>query len=177
MAELPEVERMIDDLERDAVARSQRYGAMQAEVQQIAITAAVANGAVSVTVGHNGLPTAIKMTDAVRGMNPDEIAANVMKAIQKAQSGYPERMREIIAETVGDDSISRHLVETAEASFPDAPEEELELPPEPERQLYETAEELPSKPPKPPAAPRRPTRSGGDDEDFSDQSFLRRDDS
>jgi RHS repeat-associated protein len=43
-----------------------------------------------VTVGHNGLPTDIKMTDAVRKMTPDEIAASVMRAIQKAQSKYPD---------------------------------------------------------------------------------------
>src|SRR4030081_774842 len=106
MADLADVERMVDDWERDAVAKSQRYQQMQAEVEQISITESVANGAVSVTVGHNGLPTDIKMTDAVRKMTPDEIAASVMRAIQKAQSKYPERMQAILAETVGEDDTT-----------------------------------------------------------------------
>jgi DNA-binding protein YbaB len=181
MADLADVERMVDDWERDAVAKSQRYQQMQAEVEQISITESVANGAVSVTVGHNGLPTDIKMTDAVRKMTPDEIAASVMRAIQKAQSKYPERMQAILAETVGDDDTTQHLVATAVDNFPPPPaEEEPEPAPEtPRRQLFEQAEdEAPGRPVPPPAptprsAPRRPPSD--DDGDFSDESFLRRD--
>src|SRR4030081_1411331 len=106
MADLADVERMVDDWERDAVAKSQRYQQMQAKVEQISITESVANGAVSVTVGHNGLPTDIKMTAAGRKMTPDEIAASVLRAIQKPQSKYPERMQAIVAETVGEDDTT-----------------------------------------------------------------------
>lgn len=177
MSDLSDVERMVDDWERDAVAKSQRYEAMQAQVQQIAITESVANGAVAVTVGHNGLPTAIKMTEAVRAMSPDEIAANVMKAIQKAQSKYPERMAEIVAETVGDDDTSRHIVATAADNFPPAPPEDEPATPEPpRRRLFEAAEEEPPPARPAPPAPPRPSRPAPpDDDDFGDQSFLRRD--
>ncbi|MFD8497649.1 YbaB/EbfC family nucleoid-associated protein [Amycolatopsis sp. NPDC059657] len=180
MSDLSDVERMVDDWERDAVAKSQRYEAMQSQVQQISITESVANGAVAVTVGHNGLPTAIKMTEGVRAMTPDEIAANVMKAIQKAQSKYPERMAQIVAETVGDDDTSRHIVATAVDNFPAAPPEDepQQAPEPPRRQLFEAAEEEPPPPPARPAppAPPRPTRPAPpDDDDFGDQSFLRRD--
>ena len=171
MADLADVERMVDDLERDAVEKSRRYQAMQAQVEQISITESVAGGAVSVTVGHNGLPTAVKMTDGVRRMNPDEIAASVMLALQKAQSKYPERMREIVAETVGDDSTTRHIVAAADENFPAPPEEEAEA--TPQRKLFDQAEEPPRRPGPPPAAPRRP--HGDDDGDFGDQTFLRRD--
>ncbi|MET8999449.1 YbaB/EbfC family nucleoid-associated protein [Amycolatopsis sp. NPDC004169] len=178
MADLSDIERMVDDWERDAAAKSQRYQAMQAQVEQISLTGTVAGGAVSVTVGRNGLPTGIRMTDGVRSMSPDEIAANVMKAIRKAQSQYPEKMREILAETVGDDDTARHLAETAERNFPDAPQEDPELPPERRRRLYETDDEDSAAPrtppvPKSPAAPRRP--ASPDDDDFGDQTFLRRD--
>jgi len=170
--DLGAAERMVDDWERDAVAKSQRYQRMQAEVERISITESVAGGAVSVTVGHNGLPTGIKMTDAVRKMQPDEIAAAVMQGIQKAQSKYPERMRAIVAETVGDDDTSRHIVAVAEENFPPPPVEEVPpAPVEPQRQLYERPEEEPPPPPRP--APRRPPPD--DDGDFSDESFLRRD--
>jgi DNA-binding protein YbaB len=178
VTDLPDIERMVDDWERDATAKSQRYQAMQAEVEQISLSGAVAGGAVSVTVGPNGLPTSVRMTDGVRSMSPDEIASNVMKALQKAQSQYPGRMREILAETVGDDDTARHLAATAERNFPDAPVEETGPPLQEHRRLYETDEESSPPPavpnaPKPPAAPRRPASS--DDDDFGDQTFLRRD--
>ncbi|QWF84749.1 YbaB/EbfC family nucleoid-associated protein [Amycolatopsis sp. CA-230715] len=179
MADLSDVERMVDDWERDAVAKSQRYAEMQAQVEQISITGSVAGGAVSVTVGPNGLPTDVAMTDAVLGMRPEEIAANVLKAMRKAQSQYPEKMREIVADTVGDDDASRHIVATAEENFPPAPEEDEEPAAEaPGRQLKietEDDEEPPApKPPRRPAPGRR--RDGGDDGDFGeDQTFLRRD--
>ncbi|MFI6031303.1 YbaB/EbfC family nucleoid-associated protein [Amycolatopsis magusensis] len=185
MADLADVERMVDDWERNAAETSQKYQAMQAEVERISITESVASGAVSVTVGHNGLPTDIKMTQAVLKMGPDEIAANVLRAMQKAQSKYPERLAEITAETVGDDATTRHLVATAVDNFP-APPEEDEPPaagqPQ-ERRLYDREEESPAAPaskappaPAPKPTPRRKSGPGDEDgEDFSDQSFLRRD--
>jgi hypothetical protein len=48
---------------------------MSERVEQISITESVAGGAVSVTVGHNGIPTDVAMTDAVRAMAPAEIAS------------------------------------------------------------------------------------------------------
>ncbi|WP_344416802.1 YbaB/EbfC family nucleoid-associated protein [Amycolatopsis minnesotensis] len=192
MADLSDVERMVDDWERDAVAKSQRYAEMQERVEQISITGSVAGGAVSVTVGPNGLPTDVGMTDAVLRMRPDEIAANVLRAMRKAQSQYPDRMREIVAGTVGDDDASRHIVATAEENFPPAPEEDEEPAAEaPGRQLrIETEAEDEPPAPKPPRRPEpggagehgRRRRGGGDDGDDGDdgdfgedQTFLRRD--
>jgi DNA-binding protein YbaB len=179
MADLADVERMMADWERDAVTKSQRYQQMQAKVEQISITESVANGAVSVTVGHNGLPTDIKMTEAVRKMTPDEIAAGVLRAIQKAQSKYPERMAAIVAETVGDDDTTRHLVATAVDNFPPPPAEEAPepAPQAPSRQLFDRAEdEAPRRPVPPPAPKPRAARPPSDDDgDFGGESFMRRD--
>ncbi|MDQ0379333.1 YbaB/EbfC family nucleoid-associated protein [Amycolatopsis thermophila] len=174
MADLPDIERMVDDWERNAVERSQRFQAMQHEVEQISITESVAGGAVSVTVGNNGIPTDVRMTDAVRTMSPDEIAANVLKAMQKAQSKYPQVIQEIVAGTVGEsDSAAQHIVRTAAENFPEPPAEDPE-PPAPGRQLRietEADDEPPQQPRRPPQRPRR----DDDDGDFGDQSFLRRD--
>ncbi|SFP32631.1 YbaB/EbfC DNA-binding family protein [Amycolatopsis arida] len=193
MADLDDVERMVRNWERGAAETAERYQRMQQQVEQISITESVASGAVSVTVGHNGLPTDVRMTDAVRAMSPDEIAANVLRAMRRAQSRYPERLREITAATVGDDDTTRHLVATAYEQFPSPPEEDEPAAPEPSgRELRVETEadeqEAPPRPPRPPrTAPpgpeqgqrgqdrRRPQRSDDDDEDFGDQSFLRRD--
>ncbi|MEU4442410.1 YbaB/EbfC family nucleoid-associated protein [Actinosynnema sp. NPDC050801] len=140
---LAATERAVDQWERDAEQKAARYQAMAQEVQRVSITGTAAGGAVGVTVGANGIPTAVTMTDGVRKLAPDAIAAAVMEAMTKAQSRYPEQLAAIMAETVGDDSTTRHLVAQARANFP--PSEE----------------DVPRRPPRPP-----------DDGDFSGESFL-----
>jgi hypothetical protein len=71
------------------------------------------------------MPADVRTTDAVKGMSPDEIAANVMRAMQKAQSKYPQRLQEITVATVGEHDTTRHIVATAVEQFPEVPEESL----------------------------------------------------
>jgi DNA-binding protein YbaB len=122
-----DAERMIEDWERNAGQKAARFQQMAEQVEQVSITESVAGGAVSVTVGHNGIPTDVSMTERVLQMRPEEIASSVMAAIRKAQSRYPEQLAEILADTVGeDDPASRYLLATAEEHFP--PVEEPEEP-------------------------------------------------
>lgn len=125
---LSNIERMVDDWERNAAENARRYQNMQAEVERISITESAADGAVRVTVGANGIPSNVEMTDRVSRMRPDEIAAAVMQAMTKAQSRYPAELARIMGETVGDTAAAQHILATARASFP-APEE----PPPPPR--------------------------------------------
>ncbi|MBW4719882.1 hypothetical protein [Saccharothrix obliqua] len=90
---LAEVQRLVNDWERDE--KAVRYRAMRQEVERIALTASAANGAVSVTVGHNGIPTCGTMTDAVHHLPPPQIAAAVTEAMGTAQAGYPAELTRI----------------------------------------------------------------------------------
>lgn len=136
-----------------ATEKAAKFKLMAEQVEQVSITESVANGAVIVTVGHNGLPTNIVMTDGVRSMEPHQIAAHVMAAIRKAQSRYPERLAEILADTVGeDDPASRHILAKAEETFPAALDEELT--PAEERMVFSDVE-AGVRPPPPRPAPRR----------------------
>lgn len=180
MADLGDVERMVDNWERDAEDRARRYEQLREQVDQISITASVAQGAVSVTVGANGMPTDVSMTDGVRKMSPDEIAANVLGAMRKAQAEYPRRLQEITAATVGEDATTRHLLATAAEQFPEPPVEDDEPPRSAQgRELrVETEDDEPPqrRQPRGQAPRRRPARGTDDeDEDFGDQTFLRRD--
>jgi DNA-binding protein YbaB len=169
---------MIDDWERNATEKAARFQRMAEQVEQVSITESVAGGAVSVTVGHNGLPTNIAMTDAVRRMDPDEIAANVMAAIRKAQSRYPARLAEILADTVGeDDPAAQHILTTAEQSFPAAPDEpvlESATRAEPSRFGDVEEDDHEAQPRRPAQSPRRPPAGDADDEDFGDDPIFRR---
>jgi DNA-binding protein YbaB len=166
--------RMVDDWERDATEKAARFQRMAEQVEQVTITESVANGAVSVTVGSNGLPTNIAMTDGVRSMEPEQIAGNVMAAMRKAQARYPERLAEILAETVGtDDPAARHILAKAEESFPSVPDEEEDGEPRAkERMNIGDVEEDEPTPPRP-AQPPRPASTDRGDEDFGDESIFR----
>ena len=115
---LSNIERMVDDWERNAAENAARYQNMQAEVERISITESAGDGAVSVTVGANGIPSNVEMTDRVSRMRPDEIAAAVMRAMTKAQSRYPAELARIMGETVGDTPAAQHILATAQAAFP-----------------------------------------------------------
>lgn len=144
---LANVQRLVDDWERNAEEKAARYESMRQEVERISITASAANGAVSVTVGPNGIPSDVSMTEAVSRLRPEQIAAAVMEAMGKAQAGYPAELARIVGETVGETPSGRHIVETAERNFPQVE---------------------PDGPPTGP--PRRPRRDDGGD--FSDESYL-----
>ncbi|NUT94502.1 MAG: YbaB/EbfC family nucleoid-associated protein [Saccharothrix sp.] len=121
--ELSDVQRMVDDWERNAEEKAQRYQEMSNQVGQVSITGSAADGAVQVTVAANGIPTDVVMTPKVRQMAPERIAAAVMEAMRNAQSRYPEKLAEIMAQTVGDDTTTRHLLAEAKARFPQPPDE------------------------------------------------------
>lgn len=160
---LSDAVRMIGNWERDAEMKAARFEAMSQQVEQISITESVADGAVSVTVGHNGIPTDVAMTDGVREMAPQEIAGHVMAAIRKAQSRYPARLAEILAETVGaDDPAATHILTTAERNFP-PPEDEQD---EPEPMSFDGVEE--DEPPSAPPPHRPPPRPRDDEADEAD---------
>ncbi|WP_433271185.1 YbaB/EbfC family nucleoid-associated protein [Actinosynnema sp. CS-041913] len=147
---LAHVQNLVDDWERNAEEKAARYASMRQEVERISITASAAGGAVSVTVGANGIPSAVTMTADVGRLRPEQISAAVMEAMRKAQAGYPAELARIVGETVGDTESGRHIVAVAEENFPR---------PEPDD---------------PPAAPpRRRGGDDGDDGDFSDDGYLR----
>jgi len=141
---LSHVQQMVDRWERDAVEKAARYENMRQQVEQISITGSSAGGSVKVTVGNNGIPTDVTMTDGVSRMRPEQIAAAVLEAMRDAQSRYPAELARIMGETVGDDDTTRHILTEAERNFPAAPDD--------------------------PAGPR-PSSSSGDDE-FEDGSIF-----
>ncbi|MCC8251286.1 YbaB/EbfC family nucleoid-associated protein [Saccharothrix luteola] len=144
---LANVQRLVDDWERAAEQKAARYESMRQEVERISLTRSAAGGAVSVTVGPNGIPSEVSMTEAVSRLRPEQIAAAVMEAMRQAQAAYPAELARIVGETVGDTASGQHIVATAERNFPQV--------------------EADSPPVAPPHRPRR-----GDGDDFSDDSYL-----
>lgn len=166
--------RMIDTWDRDAQEKAARFQEMSERVAHVDITESV--GPVRVTVGNNGIPTDIAMADEVRGMPPHEIAAAVMAAMRKAQSKYPGRLAEILAETVGEDDLAgQHIVAVAERNFPPPREDDAD-----DGALRFSEPDADEPPPQQPRAPRTapppraapPRRRGGDDEEELDNGTI-----
>lgn len=164
---------MVDDWERNAAEKAAKFQVMADRVAEVTITESVADGAVSATVGSNGLPTNIAMTERVRRMSPDEIAGHVMAAIRKAQSRYPEALAEIVAETVGDDPAGQHILDTAKRNFPVPDQEESSTAGETGRRIGDVEDD--NDPADRPVRPsRRPSRARDEDDgDFGDESLFR----
>lgn len=162
---------MIENWERDAAEKAAKFQAMADRVAEVSITESVAGGAVSATVGNNGIPTDIAMTDRVREMSPDEIAANVMAAIRKAQSRYPRALAAIVAETVGDDPAGQHVIATAEQNFPPPVDDEDDVPDD-RTQFDDIEDDDTSTERHPPSRPST-TDDPNDDGDFGDESVFR----
>jgi DNA-binding protein YbaB len=165
---------MIENWERHAAEKAAKFQTMADRVAEVSITESVAGGAVTATVGNNGIPTNIAMTDRVREMPPDEIAANVMAAIRKAQSRYPQALAAIVTETVGDDPAGQHVIATALASFPPPVEDEV---PDDGIAFDDIEDDTPAAQP---PQPHRPSTADGDDNgddqdntDFGGESVFR----
>ena len=169
---------MIENWERNAAEKAAKFQNMADRVAEVSITESVADGAVSATIGTNGIPTNIAMTDRVREMPPDEIAANVMAAIRKAQSRYPQALAAIVAETVGDDPAGQHIIRTAEQNFPPPVDDEDSADVlVDDRTQFDDIEDDDTSTTQPPPPPRRPSSTDkpddNDDGDFGDESVFR----
>ncbi|WP_037354867.1 YbaB/EbfC family nucleoid-associated protein [Amycolatopsis orientalis] len=164
----------VDQMVARAKRKAERYQAMQAAVGQVSVTETGKDGLVTVTVDSAGNVTDLRIADRVRELSGEQVAAAVLTTLRRAQSRLPDRLGEVMAETIGDD---RQTVDTIvgnyRAKFPEPEPEEAEPAESRHVRNLGALEEEPA--PKPPPARRPP---GGSDEDDGDdgfgQSFLTR---
>lgn len=159
-------------LAAQAEQRTQQFAQVRDQIQGITVTEQSTSGAVRVTVQSSGVLTDLTLTDAISRMRPDQVAADVMRCIRKAQSRIADRVTTVVGENVpSDDPAAQRIVEGFREQFP---------PPEPEPDT--ATEDMrfgPGEPDSaPPASPSRPVRQprpypGDDDEGWDDKPILR----
>ncbi|MET8763479.1 YbaB/EbfC family nucleoid-associated protein [Lentzea sp. NPDC004782] len=114
----------IDAWVAQAKAKAERYQEMRAQAQQISVTDT--EGPVTVTIDSSGNVTDLRIKDH------DELARAVLLTMRRAQARLPERLAEVMAETIGDD---RQTVDTIvgnyRAKFPEPQVDENPPPPRP----------------------------------------------
>jgi DNA-binding protein YbaB len=112
-------ERGIDDWVAGLRQRADRLDAVRTRVEEIRVEETSANGAVTVTVDANGVLSAIRFSERVANVRPDELSTSVMSALHTAQSRIAERVQEATEAELGDDlpDTGRMLVDSYRDRF------------------------------------------------------------
>lgn len=179
-ADPDEAERRIQQWAQGFAEKAQRYQQAQQETEQLRLSAQSPDGRIKVTVRADGSVTDLEFTDKVRSMAPNELAAQILATMHKAQADIANRVGETMAAHLGDEDMQTRsmMLDNLRERFPEEPEE-----PEPETSSkWDVPDEdeapkpppaAPSAPPappaagpKPPAQPRRPRFEDEDDDDF-----------
>jgi DNA-binding protein YbaB len=124
--------RNLDDAEEwlrswtaQASARAEAAQQMSERVAGLTSTASVADGAITVTVAGSGVLTGLELDDRVQRMPGRDLAAQIMRAVQKAQSGLNAKVATVVEETVGPESeTGQAVLGSFERRFPDVPDDE-----------------------------------------------------
>ncbi|SEP39242.1 YbaB/EbfC family nucleoid-associated protein [Amycolatopsis saalfeldensis] len=156
----------IDQWVAAAKAKAERYQAMQAATSQVSVSESSPDGMISVTVDSAGNVTDLRITDGVRESTGAKVAAAVLSTLRRAQARLPERLGEVMAETIGDDQPTMDtIVGRYRAKFPEPEPEQPPEPPQHVRDIGGIADTPPQAPPPPPPRPPRPRPDEDDDED------------
>ncbi|WP_435204137.1 YbaB/EbfC family nucleoid-associated protein [Micromonospora sp. bgisy143] len=118
-------ERFVASWAADISARAARAHELSERVAAMSATAEGADGAVQVTVAASGAMTDLRLDDRVLRWRADEIAAEVLAVMRRAQGRLAPQVAEAAAETVGADSeTARAVVGSYESRFPEVPDDE-----------------------------------------------------
>ncbi len=115
----------VDAWVAQAKAKAERYQEMRVQAQQVSVTGT--EGPVTVTIDSSGNVVDLRIKDH------DDLAEAVLLAMRRTQAKLPEKLAEVMAETIGDD---RQTIDTVvgnyRAKFPEPLPDETP-PPRPPR--------------------------------------------
>jgi DNA-binding protein YbaB len=83
---------------------------MSDRLQQLRVTESVDSGLGDVTVDHTGALVDLRLSHRIQRIPPEAVARSIMSAIQKARRTLADRARDIIAETVGTESVAARAI-------------------------------------------------------------------
>src|SRR5215211_7244477 len=159
-----ETERRVEQWAAEFAAKADRYQQMQQQISQVSAAESSADGAVRVTVDSAGIVTDLVLSDRAGSLRPQQLAAQILEVMRRAQSRLTDRVQQVMQDTVGDDEATvRAVVASYEQRFPVPP------PPSPagyadDLRIGDVEDDEPRRPPSPPAQPR-PQRRPDDDDD------------
>ncbi|MDQ0383103.1 YbaB/EbfC family nucleoid-associated protein [Amycolatopsis thermophila] len=111
----------VDAWAQGLAAKAERYRAAQQRTEEIRLTSANTDGSVRVTVRADGSVTGLDLSGRARTMPLDELSAQILTTMRRAQAGIASRVAEVMAEEVGDEDPQTRsmLVDNLRSRFPD----------------------------------------------------------
>lgn len=142
-------------------------------------TEAGVGGAVRVTIGTGGELTGLDLAESVRSLPSAVLSAQIMAAVRRAQATLARQVTALAGDPGAEpDPMVAGIVARYRSQFPEQPADTgpPPVPPPPTLMppptLTPPPRVAPRQPPPPPPRPPRPVYQ--DDEDFSQETFLRR---
>jgi DNA-binding protein YbaB len=131
-----EAQRRIDQWAQGFAAKAQRYQSAQERTERLRLTATSGDGAVRVTVGADGGVTDLVFSNKARSFPLEELSAQILSTMRRAQAGIASRVSEVMTEQLGDEDPQTRslLLDNLRTRFPDPdadPDEELPSAPDP----------------------------------------------
>src|SRR2546425_277225 len=117
----------------DSIARTEQtyeqYAAARRGIEALTAVGRSRDGVAQATVRSSGAVVEILLTDRARSLSPQQIAADVLAAVQQAQSAIVDDVESVLRATVDDEELTQDVVADARAKFarPPAPRQNNEL--------------------------------------------------
>ncbi|WAL69283.1 YbaB/EbfC family nucleoid-associated protein [Amycolatopsis cynarae] len=111
----------IDAWAEGLAAKADRYRAAQERTEEIRLSSANSDGSVRVTVRADGSITDLVLTGRARSMPLDELSAQILTTMRRAQARIADRVGEVLTEEIGDEDPQTHamMVDNLRVRFPD----------------------------------------------------------
>ncbi len=181
-----ETERRVEQWAAEFAAKADRYQQMQTQISQVSATESSPDGAVQVTVDSAGVVTDLVLSDRAGQVRPQQLSAQILETMRRAQSRLTDRVQQVMLTTVGDDEATvRAVVANYEQRFPEPPTAEQETGVGGrDMRIGHVDDDAPppaAQPPQPPQAPHTPQapqaprrlRPPDDDDGWDDRPLLR----
>ena len=101
--------------------KAERYRAAQARTEEIRLTSTNTDGSVKVTVRADGSVTDLDLSGRARSMPLEELSAQILTTMRRAQAGIATQVADVMQEEVGDEDPQTRslLVDNLRSRFPD----------------------------------------------------------
>ncbi|MFD0206044.1 MULTISPECIES: YbaB/EbfC family nucleoid-associated protein [Saccharothrix] len=113
-----DVERLITEWRAGVTEQAQRFDAARRAIDEVSVTETAAGGAIVLTVASSGIPTDLRLGGDVDRMKPDQIAAQIMACLRRAQARLADRVGAVVTDTIGDTAGGQAIAQEYQHRFP-----------------------------------------------------------
>jgi DNA-binding protein YbaB len=100
----------LEDWQRRAQRKAAETQAMSDRLSALRVTTKDDNGLTEVTIDANGALVDVRFTDRIQRVAPDAVARAVMSAVHDARRKAADQSRQIVTETMGEQSIAAQAI-------------------------------------------------------------------